>query len=44
MDDYVEIIINESSTKIINSNKALTPSGNNIFEKDKIKILGKKRN
>ena len=42
MDDYVERMINEFSIKISKMNTALTPDGNNIFEKGNIKRLGKK--
>ena len=42
MDDYVERMINEFSIKISKINTALTPDGNNIFEKGNIKRLGKK--
>ena len=41
MDDYVERIINEFLMRISNSNAALTPSGNNLYEKGNIKRLGK---
>ena len=40
--DYVERMINELTMKISNCNTALTPAGNNIFEKDNRKRLGKK--
>ena len=42
MDDYVEMIINQFSIKISNSDADLTPTGNHIFEKVNIKRLGKK--
>ena len=42
IDNYVERIINEFPTKISKCDAALTPVGNNIFEKVKIKRLGKK--
>ena len=42
MDDYVESIINEFPMKISKSYTALTPSGNNIFEKGNSKRLGRK--
>ena len=42
MYDYVERVINEFPMKLSKSYKALTTSGNNIFEKAKIKRKGKK--
>ena len=42
MDNYVKRVINELTMKISKSDTYLTPAGNNIFEKGKSKILGKK--
>ena len=42
MDNYVERIINELSMKTRNSDTALNPYGNNLFEKGNRKRLGKK--
>ena len=39
---YFEMMINEVLMKISKCNTALTPAGNNIFEKDNTKRLGKK--
>ena len=44
MDDYVGRMINESPMKISKGDTALTPDGNNIFEKGNIKKMGEKRN
>ena len=42
MDDYVEWMINELPIELGKSDMALTPAGNNIFEKGNMKSLGKK--
>ena len=44
MDEYVEGIINDFPMKTSKSHTALTPAGNNIFEKGNSKRMGKKRN
>ena len=43
MDDYVERMINNFPIKINKSDMALTPAGNNIFEKVNRKIWVKKK-
>ena len=42
MDDYVESMINDLQTKISNSDMALNPYGNNIFEKVTSKVWVKR--
>ena len=42
MDGYIERVIKDLPMKIIRNDTDLTPSRNDIFEKDSIKSLGKK--
>ena len=42
MNGYDERIINEFPMEISRSDMASTPAGNNIFDKGKRKIIGKK--